>query len=98
MSKELLAIEERLQNIEQLLLSQKTVFTFDEAAQYTGLSKSYLYKHTCSGIIPHFKPNGKKIYFERQSLDAWLLRNEVKPANEIETQANTYVTMKGGRK
>lgn len=36
-------IDERLKNIESLLLSQKTVLNFDEVAAYTGLSKSYLH-------------------------------------------------------
>ena len=68
-------IEARQRNIETLLLSQKTVLNFDEVAAYTGLSKSYLYKLTCSGGIPCYKPNGKMIYFEKVSIDRWLLRN-----------------------
>jgi hypothetical protein len=42
-------IEARLSNIENLLIGTKEVLTFDEAAIYTGLSKSYLYKLTSSG-------------------------------------------------
>ena len=86
-------IDERLKNIETLLLSQKTVFTFNEVAIYTGLSKSYLYKLTCSGQIPHSKPNGKQIYFEKIEIDVWLLRNKVKTAEEIEMEAATHVTL-----
>lgn len=91
-------IESRLQNIEALLLSQKTVFTFDEVAVYTGLSKSYLYKLTCSGNIPHYKPNGKHIYFDKKEIDAWLLRNRVKTADEIEAEAATHVIINRKRK
>lgn len=91
---ESLSIEERLKNIETLLLSQKTVLNFDEAAVYTSLSKSYLYKLTCTGQIPHSKPNGKQIYFDKKEIDAWLLRNRVKTASEIETEAATYVSIK----
>ena len=59
-------IDERLKNIESLLSLQKTVLNFDEVAAYTGLSKSYLYKLTCSGGIPCYKPQGKHIYFNNR--------------------------------
>lgn len=93
---ELQQLEQRLRNIENLLLSQKTVFNFDEAASYTGLSKSYLYKCTSAGTIPHFKPQGKHIYFNKAEVDQWLQRNPVTPVNEaeIEEQAATYVALK----
>ncbi len=92
-------IGERLSNIENLLLVQKTVLNFDETAVYTGLSKSYLYKLTCSGGIPCYKPNGKKIYFDRQEIDKWLLQNKKATNDEIESHAATFVTLnKGGAK
>ena len=89
-------LEERLRNIETLLLSQKTVLSFEEAAQYTGLSKSYLYKLTSTAGIPHFKPQGKHIYFNKEEVDQWLQRNPSKPLNEeeLEEKASTYVTLK----
>jgi excisionase family DNA binding protein len=89
-------VEQRLSNIETLLLSQKTVFNFDEVAAYTGLSKSYLYKLTYKAQIPHFKPQGKHIYFNKVDIDQWLQRNPVTPVNadEIEQQAATYVALK----
>ncbi|MFD2246368.1 helix-turn-helix domain-containing protein [Pontibacter ruber] len=89
-------LEQRLRNIETLLLSQKTVLNFDEAASYTGLSKSYLYKLTSAAQIPHFKPQGKHIYFSKAEVDQWLQRNPTRPVNEaeIEEQAATYITLK----
>ncbi|WP_162427844.1 helix-turn-helix domain-containing protein [Pontibacter pudoricolor] len=85
-----------IRTIKILLLSQKTVFNFDEVAAYTGLSKSYLYKCTSAGTIPHFKPQGKHIYFNKVDIDQWLQRNPVTPVNdaEIEEQAATYVALK----
>jgi excisionase family DNA binding protein len=97
---EITQLEQRLRNIETLLLTQKTVLNFDEAASYTGLSKSYLYKLTSAAQIPHFKPQGKHIYFSKAEVDAWLQRSPVTPVNEadIEEQAATYttITRKGG--
>jgi len=90
----------QLDRIEQYAIAQKTVLTFDEACNYTGLAKSFMYKLTSTGKICHFKPNGKMIYFERAELEKWLLRNRVTPANEIEEKAATYVALnqKGGKK
>jgi len=96
--KNVLSIDERLKNIEALLLSQKTVFNFEELAVYTGLSKSYLYKLTSIGQIPHYKPNGKIIFFDKKEIDTWLLRNRVKTAGEIEGEAATHVTLNGKKK
>ncbi len=61
-------LDQRLDRIERLLLNNKTVLTFDEACDYTGISRSYMYKMTSTGIIPHSKPNNKKIFFLKKSL------------------------------
>jgi excisionase family DNA binding protein len=100
MSKIELTIEQRLTNIEKLLTANKSVLTFDEAVNYTGLARSYMYKLTSTGQIPCYKPQGKMIYFELAELEKWLLRNRVTQASEIDEQAATYVTLnqKGGAK
>lgn len=90
------SIDDRLRNIETLLLSQKTVLNFDEVADYTGLSKSYLYKLTSSGGIPCFKPQGKHIYFNKQEIDQWLMQNRKATNSELDSQAATFVTLKNG--
>jgi excisionase family DNA binding protein len=89
-------IDERQQGIEKMLLSQKNALTFDEGAIFTGMSKSHLYKLTSTGIVPHYKPRGKMIYFDRAELESWLLQNRITPADEIEAKANTYIAT--GRK
>ena len=78
-------------------LTSKTVLTFDEAAQFSGLSKSYLYKLTSQQRIPHFKPTGKLVYFNREELEAWLLQNRVSTTEEIEQKAQAYCMKKGRR-
>lgn len=93
---ELKMIDDRLRNIEALLLSQKTVLNFEEVAAYTGLSKSYLYKLTSTGGIPCFKPQGKHIYFSKLEIDSWLLQNRKATNDELESQAANYVTLKSG--
>ena len=81
------SILEQLGRIEQLLSCQKEVLSFEEARIYMGVSHSYLYKLTASGDIPHSKPKGKLIYFERTKLNVWLLRNPIKGPYEIEDAA-----------
>lgn len=87
-------IEARLSNIENLLIGTKTVMSFDEVAIYTGLSKSYLYKLTSTGQIPHYKPNGKMCYFNKLEVDEWLQQNRVASTKELDTKASNYVTLK----
>lgn len=92
-------IDERLSNIETLLLSQKTVLNFDEVAIYTGLSKSYLYKLTSNSGIPCYKPLGKHIYFNKLEIDEWLLQNRKSTNSELDSKAITFVALnKGGAK
>lgn len=94
---ELIEIKQQLTRIESGLLAQKNVLTFDEVSQFTGLSKSHLYKLTSSGKVPHFKPHGKVIYFERTQIENWLLQNPIKTADTIDKEAVSYVTLKNGR-
>ncbi len=92
-----LFIDERLDRIERLLTVNKEVLTFEETCDYTGISRSYLYKLTASGNIPHSKPNGKMIFFEKKKLNDWLLQNRRKSNSEIEAEATDY-TFRNRRK
>ena len=89
-------IDDRLRNIETLLLSQKTVLNFNEVAAYTGLSKSHLYKLTSSSGIPCYKPSGKQIYFNKPEIDNWLLQNRKATTAELQDKANEYGFAKKG--
>jgi excisionase family DNA binding protein len=82
-------ILERLDRLEKLLIGSKEVLTFDEASDYTGISRSYLYKLTASGKIPHSKPNGKMVFFDKKKLVDWLLQHQREPQLKIKdnTQA-----------
>jgi len=92
-------IIEKLDNIERMLteqnILQKEVLNFNEACQYLGLSQSHLYKLTSGKSIPHFCPQGKRLYFKRLELDDWLLRNRTSTSDEIEQQAADYLIKKG---
>lgn len=90
-------LDERLDRIERLLISNKRALTFDEACDYTNFSRGYLYKLTADNKIPFSKPNGKLIFFDKDKLDEWLLQNKRKSNQEIENEASAYV-LKNKRK
>jgi len=69
----------------------KKVLTFEEAAQYMGMSKSCLYKMTSQKLISHYKPNGKLIFFALEDIETFLLSVRVKPLSEIDQAASSYV-------
>jgi excisionase family DNA binding protein len=75
---------------EQNLL-KKDVLNFSEASRYLDISGSHLYKLTSRKQIPHFCPQGKKLYFNRQELDNWLQQNRQASSTEIEKAASDYV-------
>jgi excisionase family DNA binding protein len=87
---------DKIEILTQAVLANKNTLTLDECAAYTDLSTSHLYKLTSSGAIPHYKPNGKKLYFDRSEIDAWLRQNRVSTRAEIEQQAADHMTI-GGR-
>jgi excisionase family DNA binding protein len=71
----------------------KEILSLQEAAKYTGYSKSHLYKLTHYRKIIHYKPNGKNIFFKKEDLDAYLLRGkrEAIDPGDIETEAANYM-------
>ena len=83
----------KLTAIESLLeaTSQTKPLTLVEAAKFLDLSRSHLYKLTSERKIPHFKPNGKKIYFDKSELVQWLKRKPTLTLEETETQAASYI-------
>ena len=91
---DIIEIQEKLDRIERLLLGSKQVLTLDEACEYTGISRSYLYKLTSAGIVPHNKPNGKLIFFDINRLNEWLLQNNRKSKSEIQNEALSYILKK----
>ena len=70
---------------------QKTVLNLSEAAKYLDISESHLYKLTSTRQIPHFCPQGKKLYFRREELDQWLQRNRQLSTDEIDREATNYL-------
>ena len=89
--------EERIKALESVFLCQKEIFNLDEAAMYIGVSKSNLYKMTASRKIPHYKPAGRYIYFERSELDNWIREGAVKTEEELSDEAIKYCYERASR-
>lgn len=85
-------LETRVEELEQMVFINKNVLSFEEASRFLNLSKSYLYKLTSGNLIPHYKPQGKMLYFEKTELEAWLRQNPVKTAVQINQEAQRYIT------
>lgn len=91
MNEDLKEILKRVEKIERYsLLAAKNVLCFEDAALLTGLSRSYLYKLTCTHQIPHYKPYGKQIYFDRSEVENWMRQNRVSTTEEIDQKAQAY--------
>ena len=84
-------LEMRVEELEQMLFLTKNVLSFDEASKFLNFSKSYLYKLTSGNLIPHYKPQGKMLYFEKADLEAWLRQNPIKTQMQIEQEAQRYI-------
>ena len=84
---------DKLTAIESLLEGTHQVKprTLVEAAKFLDLSPSHLYKLTSERKISHFKPNGKKIYFDEYELVQWLKRKPTRTLEETEEKAASYI-------
>ncbi len=75
-------ILKKLDNIETMLQHQnintKEVLSFSEASLLLDVSHSHLYKLTSTKQIPHYCPQGKKLYFERAELLQWMKKKAIK--------------------
>ncbi len=106
------AIDARLSNIESLLIDIKhggksiaaqtmpqhgRVMSLPELIAYTGISKSTIYKLTSAGDLPHSKKS-KRLFFERDLIDAWLLERPAHTKSDTEKSVNQFLATAGSRR
>lgn len=84
-------LTEIAEKLDEQNLLQKTTLTFNEACKYLDVSPSHLYKLTSTKQVPHFCPQGKKLYFRRDELDTWLQRNRQASTDEPQQDAADLV-------
>ncbi|MCL6217040.1 MULTISPECIES: helix-turn-helix transcriptional regulator [Flavobacteriaceae] len=78
-----------LEEIKVLLSHTKKVMNVEDLAQYTGLSKSKIYKLTHLRLIPMGNnPNIRQKFFDKDKIDAWLLGEPELSDEFLEQQFN----------
>jgi len=98
----------KLDSIESLLREQgsqaKEILNVAEAAKFLDLEVGYLYQLTSKREIPYYRP-GRKIYFKKSELEAWITSKRMATKSEVFHLATRYVDenpnpiqKKGGRK
>ena len=87
---------ERLQKIASQ--REKPFLTIDEASEYLGISKATIYGYTSKGIIPFHKLQDRRLYFDINDLNEFVLnpKNRHKSVSEIKSEAVTRIVT--GRK
>lgn len=67
------------------------IMSLAEFCEYAGLTKQTAYKLTSAQKVPHSK-RGKRLYFDREKVDAWLLENQVATQAEIQERASAHLS------
>lgn len=85
-----MSIEERLERLERLIVTAtKDVLNTREAAELLGISVDRLRHLICDKEIAYYKLSNR-VYFKRQDLDNYRLKNRVASNAEIEEKANFF--------
>jgi excisionase family DNA binding protein len=66
----------------------KEALTVEEASEYTGIGSGTLYVLIHERRIPFYKPLGKKAYFKRAELEAFMFRNKQSADYELHEAAD----------
>lgn len=91
----------KLETIEQLLLSERgtvkqeteDLLTIREAAEFLHLSVPTIYGHVSKSVIPHSK-RGKRLYFSKRELTAWIQDGRKKTKAEITAEVENGINPK----
>lgn len=66
----------------------KEFLSVEDVCTYLDISSSAVYKLSHNKTLPRYCPNGKKIYFRKSDIDAWVLNHKILSVDEIAEQAN----------
>lgn len=80
---------------ELLAKTQERPFDALESCSYLKVKLSTLYSYTHKNLIPCYRPTGRKLYFLKSDLDAFLLGKRSKSNDELEQEAANFV-LEGG--
>ena len=77
--------------LNEIRVAQKPIMSVEDLSTYLDLSPAYIRKMTHNREIPHYKPNGKKLYFRKDEIDEWVLSSRVMTAEELRREARKRV-------
>lgn len=94
-------IFDKLENIQQLLAAERgtakqgneDLLTIQQAAEFLHLSVPTIYGHVSKSVIPHSK-RGKRLYFSKGELTAWIQAGRKKTTAEITTEVENGLNQK----
>ncbi|MDO4692613.1 MAG: helix-turn-helix domain-containing protein [Porphyromonadaceae bacterium] len=90
----LAVINDKLDEIRSIsMIAAKTVLDAKEAALFLGLKISTIYRKTSSNDLPYYK-QGQKVYFRKDELERWMLKDKRRSNDEIMQEATTRVALK----
>jgi len=95
-------IEQRVIELQRLVEKKAAtppdeLMTIQQVADYLKLTVNTLYGYTSKNKIPHIK-KGKRIYFLKKDIDAWLLQSRRKTNEEIQNEVQEYLVSSRRRK
>lgn len=71
--------------------SSQEVIWMDDAVQILNLAKPTIYGLLSKGRLPHYK-RGRKVYFLRSELEAWLMTGKQKTIADAEQEVENYLS------
>jgi excisionase family DNA binding protein len=75
---------------------REQLLTIDEVSALLHLTKPTVYSKVSKNELPGVCKQGKRLYFDRQTIIDWIKQGRKKSYAEIEQEANAYLKKKGG--
>lgn len=81
-------IKEQLDRIEAYtMIAAKSVLNIKEASFILGMTPQAIRQKVRDREFPAYKPNINRLYFKKDELERWMLRNRSKSREELEAEA-----------
>jgi excisionase family DNA binding protein len=74
------------------------ILSTDKAAQFTGFSRTYIYRLVHNQKIPCYKPTGKHLFFKKSELEEFLLHGRQATSSELSDMADDILNNMERRK
>ena len=72
-------------------MSGEKPWTMQEAVDFTGYAKSYLYKLMCQGRVPYYRPTGGRAVFNPDEIRAFMSRGRRSADYELADRADAIL-------